>query len=83
MLFVRITVSEKKKSLQKIKKYHKMSCERILMADRKIFSRLLMIWMLISLPVLLSCTEKESIEISNADFKGLRDYSPGREVDWS
>ena len=27
--------------------------------------------------------EKEGIEISNADFKGLRDYSPGREVDWS
>ena len=27
--------------------------------------------------------EKEGIEISDADFKGLRDYSPGREVDWS
>jgi len=27
--------------------------------------------------------EKEGIEISNEDFKGLRDYSPGREVDWS
>ncbi len=27
--------------------------------------------------------EKEGIEISNADFQGLRDYSQGREVDWS
>ena len=27
--------------------------------------------------------EKEGVEISNADFEGLRDYSPGREVDWS
>ena len=27
--------------------------------------------------------EKDGIEISNADFEGLRDYSPGREVDWS
>ncbi len=27
--------------------------------------------------------EGEDIEISNTDFKGLRDYSPGREVDWS
>lgn len=26
--------------------------------------------------------EKEDIEISDSDFKGLRDYSPGREVDW-
>ena len=62
MLFVRIIVSIKKKSLEIIKKYHKMSCEGILMADRKIFSRLLMIWMLLPLLVLLSCTEKESIE---------------------
>ena len=28
-------------------------------------------------------TEQEGIEISNADFKGLRDNSAGREVDWS
>ena len=62
MLFVRIIVSIKKKSLEKIKKYHTMSCEGILMADRKIFSRLVMIWMLLPLLVLLSCTEKESIE---------------------
>ncbi len=27
--------------------------------------------------------EKEDIVISNADFKRLRDSSPGREVDWS
>ena len=27
--------------------------------------------------------EKEDIVISSADLKGLRDYSPGREVDWS
>ena len=28
-------------------------------------------------------TEKEDTVISNADFKSLRDSSPGREVDWS
>ena len=27
--------------------------------------------------------ENEGIEISNADFNGFRDYSPGREVDWA
>jgi hypothetical protein len=62
MLFVRIIVSIKKKSPEKIKKYHTMSCEGILMADKRIFSRLLMIWMIISLLVWLSCTEKESTE---------------------
>ena len=27
--------------------------------------------------------QNENIEINNADFKGLRDHSPGREVDCS
>jgi hypothetical protein len=27
--------------------------------------------------------EKEGIEISNAEFEGLRDCSPGREFEWS
>lgn len=62
MLFVRIIVSIKKKSLEKNKKYHKMSCEGILMANKKIFSRLVMIWMLLPLLLLLSCTEKDNIE---------------------
>ncbi len=35
VLFVRIIVSIKKKSLEKIKKYHKMSCEGIFNARQK------------------------------------------------
>jgi antitoxin Phd len=27
--------------------------------------------------------EKEGVDIFDADFKGLRDFSSGREVDWS
>jgi len=35
-----------------------------------------------ALKIFRKLMEKENIVISNADFKRLRDSSPGREVDW-
>lgn len=36
-----------------------------------------------SLKMFRKFAENEGIEITNADFEGLRDYSQGREVSWS
>jgi hypothetical protein len=43
-----------------IAKYHKMSCEGILVGNKNIFTFTMHIWILLPLLILLSCTEKEN-----------------------